>query len=317
MSEPTRSTSHKVIVDWGTTSFRAFLVDESSQVIDSIENERGIQVLSAGQHEGELTTHITPWLATHGPMTILALGMITSRNGWVEVPYVSCPAGPADLAAGIIYKDLGDGSQVCFLPGINDPARAPYPDVMRGEETQIVGFGLGTGLTLVLPGTHSKWARAENGRIARFQTFVTGELYALLSQHSFIAKTATPVDEQNMQDFDLGVLAAKSDLPEAAALPTLLFSARTGMLARKLAPNQTRDYVSGLLIGHEFRCAIACGWITPGSQIGIVGNDGLNALYSRTAALFDLQVIDGGEEAGLKGALTIAACAPASHSAVA
>jgi len=295
------------VIDWGTTSFRANLCCHLGQPLDSIENDRGISVVPPGTHERELMNLIGGWLGDHGPMTIYAMGMITSRNGWLEVPYVSCPASLAELADGTVRKQLPNGSEVVFLAGINDPARHPYPDVMRGEETQIVGFGLAQDLTVVLPGTHSKWARISEQRINSFQTFVTGELYALLSQHSFIAKSGPAKPAPDYASFDLGIRTALQGSPEHSALPTLLFSARTGMLAGKLEPGQIRDYVSGLLIGHEFVCAIACGWIKKGDQIGIVGNDGLNARYARAASIAGLGVKEGNEQAGLYGALLIAA----------
>jgi len=308
MSKSSSTSNPKnIVIDWGTTSFRASLCSQAGQQLDFIENDRGISVVPPGTHESELMNLIGEWLGDHGPMTIYALGMITSRNGWIEVPYVSCPASLAELANGSVRKQLSDGSEVVFLAGINDPARQPYPDVMRGEETQIVGFGLAQNLTVVLPGTHSKWARISEQRINSFQTFVTGELYALLSQHSFIAKSGPAKPEPDYASFDLGLRTALQGSPEHSALPTLLFSARTGMLAGELEPGQIRDYVSGLLIGHEFACAIACGWIKKGDQIGIVGNDGLNDRYARAASIADLSVKQGNEQAGLNGALLIAA----------
>lgn len=307
MSRSSSTSPKNIVIDWGTTSFRASLCSHSGQPLEFIENDRGIGVVPPGTHESELMRLIGKWLGDHGPLTIYAMGMITSRNGWIEVPYVSCPASLAELANGSVRKQLSDGSEIFFLAGINDPARQPYPDVMRGEETQIVGFGLTQDLTVVLPGTHSKWARISEQRINSFQTFVTGELYALLSQHSFIAKSGPANLAPDYASFDLGLRTALQGSPEHSALPTLLFSARTGMLAGELEPGQIRDYVSGLLIGHEFGCAVACGWIEKGDQIGIVGNDGLNARYARAASIAGLVVRESSEQAGLYGALLIAA----------
>ncbi|WP_319518508.1 2-dehydro-3-deoxygalactonokinase [uncultured Martelella sp.] len=309
----TEGSPARIVIDWGTTSFRAMLVDEAGAVIEEIENERGIKVLAKGAYEQELRDQIGGWLHTHGPMTIYAMGMITSRNGWVEVPYVACPVSVADLAGKIMRRSLPDGSEVIFLPGITDLARTPYPDVMRGEETQIVGFGLEQNMTLVLPGTHSKWARVAEGSIQGFQTFVTGELFALLAQHSFIAASGDLSGEPDMAAFERGVRTALAGTPQHDALPTLLFSARAGMLAGQLQPGQMRDYVSGLLIGHEFAGAFSCGWCRPGDMVGIVGNDGLNDRYARAAKIAGLLVDDGGEHAGLVGAVKVAAELEALH----
>ena len=306
--EPTKF-SGLIIVDWGTTSLRAALVDDQGDTVDTIETQRGVQFIQGNAYEAELLKAIGPWLNKYGTLRVVAMGMITSRNGWVEVPYVSCPATVLDLAAGTNQMTLPNGSDLVFLAGINDPSCSPFPDVMRGEETQIVGFGLEKAAVIVLPGTHCKWAQIQPGRIERFQTFVTGEIYALLSQHSFIAKVGTAqTDEINWKAFERGVTTAKGASDESNSLLSLLFSARTGMLAKQLSEDEMRDYVSGILIGYEFREAQACGWFKTGDEIGIVGNDGLNTRYEHAANLFDLGTVNGGEEAAIRGAMTILEC---------
>lgn len=296
-----------IIVDWGTTSLRAVLVDVSGEIHGRVETARGIQSIVGGRFEEELLTSVGDWLREHGALTIIAFGMITSRNGWEEVPYVSCPASVGDLASAAVRRELSNGSALFFLPGITDETRRPFPDVMRGEETQLVGYGLQKDATIVLPGTHSKWARILSGRIDGFQTFVTGEIYALLSQHSFIARVAADVPTTaGWSAFDRGVDTAKSCDPGKNPLLTLLFSARTGMLADQLEPGEICDYVSGLLIGNEFCGAQDCGWFKRDDTIGIVGNDGLNTRYKRAALAFGLLVDDGGEDAAVLGALIIA-----------
>lgn len=307
MTKPQIFEPSHIVVDWGTTSLRAFLVSSDGIIGDSLETERGIQFISDGAYEAELTSAASEWIAVHGILPILALGMITSRNGWVEVPYVSCPATATDLAKGIIVRQLANGCPVFLLPGITDPTRVPFPDVMRGEETQIVGFGLDEDICVVLPGTHSKWARIRDRRIQGFQTFVTGEIFALLSQHSFIAKAAgSVVGAVDWSAFDRGAAQAGRALPETDALLSLMFSARTGILADKMTSAETRDYMSGMLIGHEFRQAELCGWIDRKTEIGIVGNDGLNDRYERVAQSLDLKVRTGNAAAAIHGALTIA-----------
>ncbi|MFV0244577.1 MAG: 2-dehydro-3-deoxygalactonokinase [Qingshengfaniella sp.] len=303
---PVAATPHVIIIDWGTTSLRATLVDAAGTAIAALESLRGIQAIPAGAFAPELMQTIGPWLDRYGALPVIALGMITSRNGWVEVPYVPCPATARDLAAGAVHRRLPNGSDLILLPGLTDHSRHPFPDVMRGEETQIVGYGLDGPATLVLPGTHSKWARLAEGRIAGFQTFVTGEVFALLSQHSFIAKAAgTANATANWSAFERGVQIARDTTGSDAAFLTQIFSARTGMLADQLNPADLRDHVSGLLIGAEFRQARDAGWFTPGERLGIVGNDGLNARYGRAARVFGLIVADGGTAAAIHGALEI------------
>lgn len=305
--QPITQDSALIVVDWGTTSFRAFLLSADGAVRDSLETPDGIQTCAGGGFASLLMERINPWIAKEGPLPVIALGMITSRSGWVEVPYVACPAAVDDLASGARHMTLPNAAPLVFLAGLTDPSRRPFPDVMRGEETQILGFGLSRDTTVVLPGTHSKWARVADGRIVGFQSFVTGEVYALLSKHSFIARGASGGgDTPDWEAFDRGVAVVVSGDPQSNAFLSLIFSARTGMLAGKLKPTEILDYVSGLLIGHEFLEARNAGWWSDGGEIGIVGNDGLNARYARAARTFGLHVRDGGEDAAIHGALAIA-----------
>ncbi len=301
------SDASSIVVDWGTTSLRAALVTDAGDVLDQIETQQGISTLKRGEHEDVLMQALEPWLAAHGALPVVALGMITSRNGWIEVDYVPCPAGPAELGTGTVSRVLPNGSKLVFLPGLTDPAGRPFPDVMRGEETQVVGYGLGRDMTVVLPGTHSKWARIRNGRIDHFQTFVTGEVFALLMNHSFIARGAAQPPVEDAAAFRRGLGEAKG----TGAMLSLLFSARTGVLARQLSADEVRSYVSGLVIGQEFRQAREEGWFMPGDDIAIVGNDGLNALYGVAASVFELRAPEGPGNEAIRGALAVLRAATA------
>jgi 2-dehydro-3-deoxygalactonokinase len=288
MSKPT-----SIILDWGTSSLRTMLVSETGETLDTRETSSGgIQFVKDNAFEAALMTVVGEWFAAYGPLPVLASGMITSRNGWVEVPYVDTPGGVAELAAGAKTLKLANGAPITFLPGMRNPAARPFPDVMRGEETQIVGFGLDKDRTLVLPGTHSKWARIKDRRIDGFQTYATGEVFALLTKHSFIAKAQEPAHgaEPDWQSFDRGAGFAASNEISADAFLSTVFSARTGILDGQLKPENIFDYVSGLVIGAEFRQARATGWFKAGDMIGIVGNNVLNSRYGRIAALFDLTI---------------------------
>lgn len=300
MNAPDR-TPAAAVVDWGTTSFRAHLVTRAGEVLGHVETAQGISELRGCGFEAVLMAALEPWRMAHGPLPVVALGMITSRNGWIEVPYVSCPAGPLDLARGTVRRVLPDGAPLFLLPGLTDPAGLPFPDVMRGEETQIVGNGLERDATVVLPGTHSKWARVRGGRIEGFQTFVTGEVFALLTKHSFIARAAIPPAEPDMAAFRRGLIEAE----RTPALLSVLFSARTGVLAERLRLEEVLDYMSGLVIGQEFRQARESGWFGPGETVDIVGNDGLNMRYATAAEIFGLGVRRTAEEAAICGALAI------------
>jgi 2-dehydro-3-deoxygalactonokinase len=292
------------IIDWGTSSLRATLISADGHVLDKSESRHGgIQFVEGGAFEAALMAAIGLWFDDHGPFPVTACGMITSRSGWVEVPYVDAPAGLAELSAGAKNVTLQNGATITFLPGLRDPAAKPFPDVMRGEETQIVGYGLAEDRTLVLPGTHSKWARVANGRIAAFQTYATGEIFALLTRHSFIARATEPApgSEPVWSAFDRAAEFAASDEPAADALLSAVFSARSGILSGALQSEDVGDYVSGLLIASEFRPARAAGWLHPGEAIGIIGNSTLTLRYERVAPLFDLTVKPGPNDAATIG----------------
>lgn len=296
--------SRAVVLDWGTSSLRAMLVDGDGTTLDTRSSGQGVQFMAGRSYEDVLREIAGDWLGAADQPAIYALGMVTSRNGWVEVPYVDCPADAATIARGIVTRNLQSGSQVILLPGLRDPAARPFPDVMRGEETQAVGFGLSQDRTLVLPGTHSKWLRIEGGRIARFQTFVTGELFSLMSTQSFIARGEVGEGPARWSAFDLGVEKATADDEDAAAMLSALFSVRTGMLAGKLTQADLRDYVSGLLIGLEFRQARR--WWKAGDEIGLIGAAALTERYARAATSVGLTALDGPPDASVRGVMTIA-----------
>jgi 2-dehydro-3-deoxygalactonokinase len=297
--------SHCIVLDWGTTSFRALLVDAKSEILDRVETQEGIQSVPKAGFEAVLTRNTASWRAAHPALPIYAAGMITSRNGWVETPYVEVPAGAEALARALRRVKLADGGIIGFIPGLTDKRVKPFPDVMRGEETQLVGFGLDRAMTVVLPGTHSKWSRIEKGSIVRFRTFVTGEIFSALSRHSFIAQLAKPQREPNWGAFTQGLETA-CDRTQACGLLSHLFSVRTGWLAGKLAPNETSDYLSGLVVGMEFREAGEMGWFKAGEHVGIVGGEHLVEVYRRAALAFGLEFHLGPSDAAVRGSLAIA-----------
>jgi len=299
---------HCVVLDWGTTNFRAVLVDAKGAILDRVETPDGIQSVPASGFEASLAERIAPWRKTHGPLPVYASGMIGSRNGWIEVPYVHAPAGIEDFAKAVRRAALRDASSILFIPGLTDMSVKPFPDVMRGEETQLVGYGLAQDVTVVLPGTHSKWARIAQGRITSFRTFVTGELFGTVSRHSFLAQVAKPRGAPDWAAFARGLDVARG-VGASAGLLSCLFSVRTGWLAGELDAAQMTDYLSGLMIGAEFREAGDLGWFEPGQEIGIIGTEAMAELYRRAATAFGLTPRPGPADAAMRGCLAIAAMA--------
>jgi 2-dehydro-3-deoxygalactonokinase len=223
-----------ISVDWGTSSFRAYLVDAAAEALDTIPEGQGALTLQAGEHEPYLSATLGPWRAAHPDLPILASGMVGARQGWREAAYVACPAalGPVRLLPGVSYVD----------------ARGA-PDVMRGEETQILGAG-GDGM-FVLPGTHSKWAWVENGRILSFATYMTGELFAVLKAHSVLGRMmAAPGEATSGPGFAKGLKAAQA-LERPGDLMHAAFFARSYGLFGLMEGAELADFLSGLLIGAE------------------------------------------------------------------
>lgn len=298
-------TEYTIIVDWGTSILRAWLLTADSSVVESLHSEQGISVVNT-DHEQVLEAFVSPWVERYGKLLVIAFGMVTSRNGWYEVPYVNCPANAQSLAAGIIKKRTANGLTVYLLPGVSDQAMQPFADVMRGEETQIIGFSEFANGVVVLPGTHSKWVRVQNASIEKFQTYITGELFGLLTQHGFIVSSDSTTQTINESVFELGIKTAKNYQPAANNMLSQLFSVRTGVLAGKLNTSDTNEYLSGLLLGQEFIQAASADWFKPGDCIGIVGNDTLTARYAYCAKLFDLSVHVAPEHVRWTGAASIA-----------
>ncbi len=232
-----------IAVDWGTTSFRAYLVDEGGNVAGEVAAPEGILAVKDGAFEAALEDRIGAWDTS---LPVLASGMITSRQGWIELPYVDCPAGAADLARHLHVHTTTAGRVIHFATGLHYASPTLGHDVMRSEETQVFG-SLDAAAHFITPGTHSKWIDVEDGRIVRFSTYVTGELFAILKGHSILGRLMTS-DMQDGASFRRGVEKA---LGEPAGLSHILFSARSLALYQEIAGEHVASYLSGLVIGAE------------------------------------------------------------------
>jgi len=246
----------RIVIDWGTSNFRGYRFGARGEVAETRQAAAGILTVENGGFEAVLRSEIGDWLQPDAE--IFLSGMITSRNGWVETPYVETPATLASLAAGAVEHRLDGGVTLRFMPGVAQ--RSPTPDVMRGEEIQVFGaIGEGETATLVHPGTHCKWVRVEQGAISAFRTFMTGEMFAVLTKHSILGRLI-PEEERAFDKaaFEGGVRQAASNA--SAGLLNDLFTARSGALLGAFAPPAIADRLSGLLIGHEIRSGLALGW---------------------------------------------------------
>lgn len=245
-----------ISVDWGTTTFRAYLLGAGGAIIDRVATQDGLSSVAAGGFAQVLKDRCAAWLRAHGPLPALLSGMVGSRQGWAEAPYVASPAGLAELAARTITLDVTGFRDVRIVPGVDATDQLGLPDVMRGEECQIMGaqalLGMQHGRYL-LPGTHSKWVDTRDGRIAGFRTFMTGEVYGALRNHTILGRMMAPVSGDaafNVAAFARGLETAAGSVEPGAWLHRL-FSVRTLGLMGRLAEGEAADYLSGLLIGWE------------------------------------------------------------------
>jgi 2-keto-3-deoxy-galactonokinase len=192
------------------------------------------------------------WLDAQPGLPVIACGMVGSAQGWSEAAYRNTPADVASLGQALHTVRSLRGVDVHIVPGVIE--QVGLPNVMRGEETQVLGvlqnLSASGEFLIGLPGSHSKWVEVVDGCITHFDTFMTGELFAVLSQHSILGRTQRSAGQFEADAFDRGVQVALSADGQRGVLSTL-FSARTLGLTGELAPDQQPDYLSGLLIGHE------------------------------------------------------------------
>jgi 2-dehydro-3-deoxygalactonokinase len=266
-------------VDWGTSSFRAYRMAANGRVIDRTSSPTGILFVEGGRFADVLRRAILPWVNA-GERHVLLSGMIGSRQGWVEAPYLSCPAGAAGLAGATIPVPF-DIAEVRLVPGLTTEDAAGVPEVMRGEETQIIGAlaEFGEGGVACMPGSHSKWVRVEGGRIMGFSTFMTGEAFAAFSGHTILGRMLKADAPPDPEALHRG-LARSAD---PGGLLRHLFGVRTLGLFGGLTELSAASYLSGLLLGHEVRAALAAA--PGGAPVVLIGDPKLCALYAEAIAV--------------------------------
>ncbi|MFM1996129.1 MAG: hypothetical protein RLZZ111_516 [Planctomycetota bacterium] len=300
-------------LDWGTSSLRASLYSADGTVLDRRARPWGIQHLPEGGYAAALSGIAGDWRERWPATRMLAAGMVGSRQGWHEVPYVACPADPAAIAAGVVAFESGVGV-LHLAPGIIQTGQTP--DVMRGEEAQIIGAlerepGLARESLLVLPGTHCKWAHVRDGRVERFTTYLTGELFAMLREHSIIGRPARDLAKDTLpaggEAFVRGVRAARES--GAAGIAGRLFTTRSLYLTGDLQVAETLDYLSGLLVGEEIRSVLAeqDGGSCP--PCVLLGDPALCERYRLALATFSIDDVRALDDTGPAGLWRIATAA--------
>jgi 2-dehydro-3-deoxygalactonokinase len=279
-----------IAVDWGTSSARAYRLAPDGAVLARREGAGGILRVPEGGFPAALTEMVGEWLAA-GETRVLLSGMVGSRQGWQEAPYLACPAGLGELAAALVPVPFA-GATVRLVPGLSAEDAAGTPEVMRGEEVQVFGALAGDEDAMIcLPGSHAKWVRVAGGRIIGFTTSMTGEAFAALSSHTILGRMMTGPAEVGPA-FEAGVAGSA----EGGGLLHHLFGTRALGLFGRLAPEDAASYLSGLLIGHDVAAAM-----TAPALVRLVGSGPLMALYGWAIALKGGQAVPGDPDAAARG----------------
>lgn len=290
-----------IALDWGSSSLRAWLLDDNHQVLDYKRNHRGMIALSNEDankrklaFEQSLVSLCGDWLAENPEIPLIACGMVGAKTGWFEAKYIDLPC-PVFMDASQLLVFHYKNHSVSIVPGLRLPKRSEYDfsDVMRGEETQMMGMigqleaqgEAAEDYLLILPGTHSKWVRIHHDEVIEFATLMTGELYQLLLEHSLLGKPITHA-ETDLASFDLGVSCAMQH--QNQALTHLIFSARTQLLDGSISAPQIADYLSGILIGNEMVTQLQKYSNIRALRIALCGDDKLTQRYARVLDRYHL-----------------------------
>jgi 2-dehydro-3-deoxygalactonokinase len=307
--------------DWGTTQLRLYLYQYQANASDSASHTKLLDSCSGsgirkceGDFEGQLFGLVQAWLDQHGPMPILLSGMVGSTIGWREAPYLSCPADATQIAGGRLTF-IRRGIEISILAGLKCQNAIDQPDVMRGEEMQLLGWmhaqpaatqqvaaqqavtqqACAQRHLVALPGTHNKWAWLKDGKIESFITSYTGELYALLREHSILLKAeATP--QFDADSFSEG-LQTVAKLGQGQVLHAL-FTTRSRQLLLGMSNSQAESYLSGLIIGTDVSGALLFDQNNHDTQspITVIGEPTLTSSYKMALQYFgrDASIGDSG-----------------------
>jgi len=298
------STPALIALDWGTSNLRASLLGAGGALLDTRSAAAGVMAVPERRFDAALQTLCGEWLSAHRGCACIASGMIGSRQGWVEAPYLECPAGPLQAAQQLTAVAFGDGRRLHIVPGLRCVGRDGQIDVMRGEETQLWGADLAPGTCCVLPGTHSKWAwLGRDDGVQTFQTWMTGELYALLTQHGILGRLMQFGAPFSAAAFDDGV---QLGMQHHAALPHTLFAARTAGLMGLRTADALPDFLSGLLIGAEV--AGACAFADT-ARVTLLGDGALCDRYARALQAAGVAVQRAAPDATTRGQWRVAQAA--------
>jgi 2-dehydro-3-deoxygalactonokinase len=265
-------------------------------VVETRQSPDGI-LAATGRFEEVFASSVEGWPKD---LPVIASGMIGSRQGWIEAPYCACPAGLAEIAAKLVSLTTASGRKIVFVPGLSCEDANGVPDVIRGEETQVLGALARDDGTYLLPGTHSKWLAVKHGRIEIFATYMTGEVYAALKTHTILGRLMSGEGDD--------VAAFTAGVKRGAAAPELLlhtiFGTRTLGLFGTLEATALPSYLSGVLIGSEI--AAATRHFGQSDEIRIIGSQVLGLHYLDACRACGVAADLGAADAAARGLARIA-----------
>lgn len=269
---------NKIIVDWGTTNFRAFAVDDTGAILCEREKNMGLLQVEDGQFSQSLEALLIAWFSDLGDtyrykaLPVFMAGMVGSLKGWVNVPYAKTQAGLGEISAGAHRFTLPWGAEACIYPGVSHSVEAGVNEVMRGEEVQLIGLSAlnqKDHFHAMLPGTHNKHAVFGDGKISAFSSFLTGEMFSVMSKHMLLGKG---LDAAQLGQHEEAFLRGVKDGVETTQLGNTLFRSWTHRLFNQLDESEVLDYLSGMLIGNELQDLSA-------SHYYLIGGSGLTERY--------------------------------------
>ena len=262
-----------IAVDWGTTHLRAWAMDIGGRILDERKSPDGMGRLDPEEFENALLEQINDWIPSDGIVRVFACGMVGARQGWIEAPYQSVPCEPITANALIPAPTKSERISVKIVGGLS---QSFPPDVIRGEETPIGGLIANDAQfdgIVCMPGTHTKWVRVSNGKVSRFNSFITGELFSLLEKHSILRFSLAS------SGLDKEAFGAEAEAAWRAREPFIsqLFSLRAADLLRGDGPEYARAKLSAMMIAAEVRAAHMAGY---DGKVVLVGEKSLVDLYS-------------------------------------
>ena len=294
-----------IIVDWGTSNFRGFLIDRDRQLLDQVSSNDGLLNIS-GQFQSVLEANIGHWLKLEEDVLILMSGMVGSRNGWVEVPYATYPINVQNLLENLYQIKSVNNGRCWIVPGVSGISVSGCFDVMRGEEIQFLGARAliaEQGLTVpdfyCMPGTHNKWIEVNSVEMNGFSTTMTGELFNILSKHSILSASVQDGSNWDEDVFSLGLDNSR----RPGGLIHQLFTVRSLNIAGEHQLEQGSAYLSGLLIGNEINSMVK----KDQAVVAVIASAEMKSRYLRAFSHFGIEAFGiNSAEATIAGSVELA-----------